>query len=303
MIVHELVEIKEYSFVLKKAREWVARSWWGIAVCYPILICFFYLVIWAAIEPLGIPDKLAELPWILQHRAFYHVLIAVFLASHMTLLLDLLARRRGWGRWAINHETANKAVEVEISSSLIEWQTGGALTPDLSHDPPDLRVTNSDNGGILRETLTWTDYQFEFETKIDNANSSWIVRAHDLDNYVMLQCSVDKIIPHYRRDGLWWRESETPLPPVLPKGWFKVSITVQMEAVEVCLEKDGKSTILFRADILGPRTASLIACRPSDDKPTYKNGEVFLSYLRGGVGFRASGNESAYFRNITVRQI
>jgi hypothetical protein len=289
--------------VFEKAREWLEWSWWGIGVCYVVLIAAFYGILWAAIEPLGIPDTFEKLTSLSQWRAFYHIILAVLLASHVTLLFDIVIRKWEWGRRTSDYKTTSQVLRVGITSSLIEWHKEGAWTADLSHDPPDLRVTDSDRGGILRRTEFWTDYEFEFETKIDNANTSWIIRGYDLDNYVMLQCWPDRIVPHYRRNGLWWREREITLPRVLPEGWFKVCIRVEWENVEACLQEGGKSTVLFADDLLGPRTASLIACRPSEDRPDYVDGEVFLSYLRGGVGFRACGHESAHFRNITVRRI
>jgi hypothetical protein len=202
-----------------------------------------------------------------------------------------------------NSEVANQVVQVQIDRLLMGWQKDGDWTGDDSHDPHDLRVTNSDRGGILTRTLSWTDYEFEFETKIERKCTAWIVRAYDLDNYVMLQCWPDKITPLYRRDGLWWSEQETRLPRTLPGGWFKVCIRVEKETISVLWLEDGRRTVLFEDDLLGPRTVSLTACRPSPSQPQYVNGEVFLSYLRGGVGFRACGDESALFRNITVRQI
>ena len=200
-------------------------------------------------------------------------------------------------------EPANRDLLVGIDSSLSEWEREGDWTPDTSHDPPDLHVTNSDRGGVLRRTLHYTDYEFEFETKIDRDFTAWIIRAHDLDNYVMLQCGHGRITPLYRRTGLWWSEKESKLVQPLPKGWFKVCIRVLGDTVSASLKEDGQRTLLLQRDLLGPRTVFLEACRPSADKPHYVDREVSLSYLRGGVGFRACGQESAYFRNIMVRPI
>lgn len=199
--------------------------------------------------------------------------------------------------------TAGKVIRVTIDPSLSDWEKDGDWMADASRVPSDLQVTNSDRGGILSPTKSWTDYEFEFETKIDKECTAWIIRAYDLDNYVMLQCRHDKIIPLYRRAGLWWSEQETNLVQPLPRGWFKVRIVVKGGSVLISQLDAGERTVLYRGDILAPRTVSLEACRPSPSLPDYSSGPVFVSYLRGGVGFRACGHESAYFRNITVRQI
>jgi hypothetical protein len=290
--------------MFKTAREWLKRCWWGSVICYLLLLPAYYAFLWAVIAPLGIPATFDQLPSFLpQLRIFYHIMLVMALASHSTLVFDLFARKRGWGGKNAINSTANRAVPVKINDPLMGWNREGDWIPDTSHDPPDLRVTNSDRGGILRKTDTWTDYEFEFETRIDRENTAWIIRAYDLDNYVMLQCRRDGIIPHYRRDGLWWREQETNLPRALPEGWFRVCIRVQEDSVSAFWLEEGHRTVLLERDLLGSRTVSLIACRPSPDQPHYVDGPVFMSYLRGGVGFRASGHESAYFRNITVRPI
>jgi class 3 adenylate cyclase len=192
---------------------------------------------------------------------------------------------------------------VTIDRLLSDWEKEGSWIPDISRVPVDLQVTNSDRGGILVPTKSWTDYEFEFETKIDREYTAWIIRAHDLDNYVLLQCGNGRITPLYRRDGLWWSEKEARLAQPLPEGWFKVLIQVKGDSVSVYQLDTGERTVLFKGDILAPRTVSLEACRPDPNIPNYSSGPVFVSYLRGGVGFRACGHENAYFRNIMVRQI
>ena len=267
--------------------------------------------------------NLSDLPLIallslpLQHWGWSVAMVVVFVLGglaysyRLELCLFVIARtengrEQAGERLALtgsHAEAANQVLLVEITSSLTEWEREGDWTADTSHAPPDLRVTNSDRGGILKRTQSWTDYEFEFETKIDRSYTAWIIRAYDLDNYVMLQCSPDKITPLYRRDGLWWSEQATRLVAPLPKDWFKVYIRVEGGTVSAFRLEDGQRTFLFRGDLLAPRTVSLEACRPSPDQPHYVDGPVFMSYLRGGVGFRACGDESAYFRNITVRPI
>ena len=177
-------------------------------------------------------------------------------AYRLDLCLLVIDRsRNGWERVrerlaqkGSHSDTANQILQVEITYSLIEWEKEGDWTADTSHAPPDLWVTNSDKGGILRGTKSWADYEFEFETRIDREFSSWIIRADDLDNYVMLQCAPDKIMPVYRRGGLWWSEQQpVRLAAPLPRGWFKVSIRVEGHTVSAFRLEDDQRTVLPRA--------------------------------------------------------
>ena len=81
-----------------------------------------------------------------------------------------------------------------------------------------LIVTESDKGGIAKPCQTWTDYVFEFETKIVNKYTSWIVRAADIENYMMLQCGQKTLRLVFRGKGTWrhrdWTEANRDGSPV-----------------------------------------------------------------------------------------
>jgi hypothetical protein len=79
-----------------KAWNWVRRSWWGLVVAYLSLVLGSYLAIWQFIVPLGIPDTFARAPGVAGKRVFYHIVLALLVASHGTLLLELWRRRATW---------------------------------------------------------------------------------------------------------------------------------------------------------------------------------------------------------------
>ncbi len=69
----------------------------------------------------------------------------------------------------------------------------------------ELRVTQSEIGGITRVGYLWTDYSFEFTAVIVNRCIAWIVRAQDLFNYYMIQLDCVHVRPHLCFTGQWVR--------------------------------------------------------------------------------------------------
>ena len=67
----------------------------------------------------------------------------------------------------------------------------------------ELRVTQSEIGGITRAGHLWTDYSFEFTAVIVNRCIAWIVRAQDLFNHYMIQLDRVNVRPHLRFAGRW----------------------------------------------------------------------------------------------------
>lgn len=78
------------------ACKWLLRTWWGILIAYAVLVTAAYLAIWAAIEPLSLPDTFQGAPWPINARWFYHVTLAIFAGAHLTLFIDLWLRRGVW---------------------------------------------------------------------------------------------------------------------------------------------------------------------------------------------------------------
>jgi hypothetical protein len=79
--------------MLKLARDWLMRAWWGSLIAYPILLIGSFLAIWAVLEPAGIPDELPAPVWPWNTRLVLHIVLAILLASNAVIGLDLWRRR------------------------------------------------------------------------------------------------------------------------------------------------------------------------------------------------------------------
>lgn len=79
--------------MLESAKKWLHKSWWGVAVAYPIVLFGVYGLIWYFAEPIGIPDNFSKLPDFTKYRIFFHLLIALIVTPHVVLVLLLLVRR------------------------------------------------------------------------------------------------------------------------------------------------------------------------------------------------------------------
>lgn len=200
------------------------------------------------------------------------------------LWLYLIKLRR---KWFLGFETNLKEdlkSDWEISKIKGEdsdWLIGGN----------ELSVSNSHYGGITKKGSFWEDYDFEFETKIINKQTAWIVRATSSFEYLMFQCNGKVIVPHrlyiedikVERDGikviekqLQWKITKDgiPLPgnlSIKKNQWFKVKTSLRGHLVTIYINKVN----------------------------IYHNRHPRMS-LYGRVGFRNSGDEHAHFRNIKV---
>lgn len=76
--------------------EWLRRHWWGLLVAYVIAVATSFTLIWAVIEPLGIPDHFTSLWPILSKRSTYHIVGSLLVGANIALLLELFVRRSHW---------------------------------------------------------------------------------------------------------------------------------------------------------------------------------------------------------------
>ncbi len=178
----------------------------------------------------------------------------------------------------------------DFQRDLGNWEYSGEWRTEGEGDRRILIVTQSERGGIAKPCLSWTDYVFEFETKIANQNTSWVIRAKDTGNYVMLQCQQEQLYPHFRVGGKWtnldWtKENPVILPTRLPLDiWFGVHVEVRGTQVVVTVTVNGRETEILNRPLL--------ECPPAP-----------VSYPMGSVGFRESSAECAHFRNVRVERI
>jgi hypothetical protein len=200
-----------------------------------------------------------------------------------------------------SRESVDRREFVEdFRHGLDEWEFRGNWRTDRDGKERILIVTESGDGGIAKPCRLWTDYVFRFETKIVKANTSWIIRASDVLNYVMLQCEPGALNPHFRVAGTWITLGSIPLTPPLPLNtWFDVQIRVTGHRVVVTVTEDGVERELLNDYLLTPRQATITL----PGKPPQIR-DVTLSYPAGSVGFREwSSKECAHFRKVRVRKI
>ena len=157
--------------------------------------------------------------------------------------------------------------------------------------------SRGDEGGITKVGALWENYEFSFETKITNKVTGWIVRARDLNNYFMLQCSHEVITPHQRLSQPLFKSKPDPnspdktsfeltgfevgwrrLPPVPHNkkldDWFKVKIVTRGSSLDIFIDNQ----LIFHR-------------------------ENILTIPVGRVGFRCWGDEEAHFRKVRVKLI
>jgi len=180
------------------------------------------------------------------------------------------------------------------------WEYAGSWQVIQDGQNRYLAVTNSDDGGIAKACRLWDDYEFEFETKIVQSNSGWIVRARDLQNYVLLQCGRDQLIPYFRVNGEFLKMNAVRLPALLPlQEWYGVRIKVSGSQLMVAITVDGKTYVLLDEPLLATQVVS-------GRRAGNNEGQDFtlaLSNTFGSIGFREWETENACFRNIKVTRI
>lgn len=118
--------------MIDHAVDWLRKSWWGLAVAYGIVLVASYLTIWQLAEPIGIPDTMDTVPGWVKTRFFFHVVAAVVIGAHATLILDILIRRSDESRQSTSLLVArerfqhlNKAlrhlVQVQADFRVRQW--------------------------------------------------------------------------------------------------------------------------------------------------------------------------------------
>jgi hypothetical protein len=219
--------------------------------------------------------------------------------SNLVLFLWLLALT--YHIYSTRKSTDQREFFEDFRRGLENWEYYGGWRTEREDSRHILIVIDSDAGGIAKPCRLWTDYVFEFETKIAQANTSWIIRASDILNYVMLQCGPAELNPHFRVNGLWFKLQSVSLPVTLPLNtWFGVRITVTGTRVVVVVRVNDRETEIFNRPLLEPQ---IVAAQITQGGTT-QSLNVTFSYPMGSVGFREWGNtECAHFRNVHVMRI
>jgi hypothetical protein len=81
---------------LRIARRWLQEHWMGLIATYLLVLVMTYLAIWQIGEPVGISDNLDTLPSWMRRRIVFHLILTLLISSHITLILEVLFRRKIW---------------------------------------------------------------------------------------------------------------------------------------------------------------------------------------------------------------
>lgn len=265
---------------MSRLRSWIDSPLWPKLAALAAVIFFMSTAVGWVLKALNLAQKVPLTIITSNVQELFN--LAVFFA-----ILFL-----GLGYWRITRRVA-VSFRDRFKGELNEnWEFEGAWSKPESGT---LCVTNSEAGGLTKAGSLWENYTFEFETKIINKCSQWIIRAQDLNNYFLFQCKSDMIYPALRR-AVPTFESDPNAPPEqkrsvpilnvqwafgpgVPhhlelKDWFRVKIEVRGSTAKVWIN----GALVYSWDNIVP-------------------------YQRGRVGFRNHGDESAYFRNVRVRPI
>jgi len=249
--------------------------------------------------------------WLMQALADLIKMLTSALPTITFLLVVLLLLWQAVLTWTlIKRNTVSKDREFkdDFQHGLIHWTCRGDWRNILDGRDYVLTVTRSDDGGFANPCRLWNDYIFEFDTKIVNNNSSWIIRASSLAQYVMLQCGQTELNPHFRLQNIWFKLDPIPISPALPLNqWFHVQIKVEGTRVVVFFPQNGKQQTIMDRPLLDPVYTPvyemLVLPNRTWNWSPQKTGFITPEYPTGSVGFRESGFECAHFRKVRVVKI
>lgn len=192
------------------------------------------------------------------------------------------------------------------------WDWDGIWRTELDENgKPVLSVTNSGIGGIVIPCISWVDYELNFDTRIMNTCTGWIVRASSSSNYVMFQINENMIRPHILSHGIWIEIQEIPHSlTIISRTWYSIRTIVRGSWATIYIKIDGKDHQIFQDRIFATRPPKMIEIpRPSpapetSHSPVVKDHQIVETSLRTGTfGFRLAGTEFAQFRNIKAYRI
>jgi hypothetical protein len=186
------------------------------------------------------------------------------------------------------------------------WEYEGDWKTELDENgKPVLSITNSEIGGLAIPCLSWTDYELQFDTRIMNQCTTWLMRASSLNDCFMIQITPELIRPHFRASGLWQLVSSEPHGlPIKIGEWFSIRTLVRGAWVTVYITLNGKEHLVYQKRILGTRPPMSVHVQLGDPENGEKYSQILVVSARiGSFGFRFSGVESAQFRNIKTYKL
>ncbi len=250
-----------------------------------------------------------------------------------------------------------KVVNENFSKNLNKW-TFSRQSSWTIHKREDglgkfLRVTNSSLPGLMKDCYGWYDYEATFHAKMSpdtpekRQNVTFVVRAENNFNGVMLQVTKTHLRPHLIHDGTFFIDDKNifQLPTVLKAGeWISVKTVIKANTIDIFLNEyhifyripseslkvensllgtDLSITSALENDkkIISQQRATLnIYEQHSKETNTEARGKLMqefttsmalipnfttvnFDFYKGSFGFRESGEEETYFRDLVIKKI
>ncbi len=184
-----------------------------------------------------------------------------------------------------------------------------------------LSVSQSPNGGISKKGFSWTDYKFSFDMKLINKSVGWIVRAENINKYIMVQFNMEKDklpmlrlhlrIPKSEKRNYEWivlQEDIINQININKLEWFNAVVVVLGSNIDVYINRKHVAHYYIPDPVIALKEYRQVV----DDKETEPSKEdidekaviTLINFaIAGRVGFRCWGDEHAHFKNIKVEPL
>ncbi len=185
-----------------------------------------------------------------------------------------------------------------------DWMGKGNFEYERTHNC--FSITKSESGYIYSKCLTWSDYEFSFKFKIIKDCIGVIVRAVNLSNYVMLQIRQNGIRPHIRINGGWkpWEPNEANMvftESLSLDKWYMCILSCDKGSVNIKLLYNNHP--IFERQWSIPEGNLIFQFKKEDEKDKSIDIPFPINLEYGSIGFRNSGNEKAFVKDVLIQKI
>lgn len=196
-----------------------------------------------------------------------------------------------------------------------DWSGRGTFK--FIHNEHCYEITNSGVGYIFPKTVLWDDYKYEFDFKIINKCMTWIVRAVNLSNYVMFQCTFDGINPIIRLSGEWIIKKHTDSDVNMTFGkklnldaWYRGIVICEKRSIRIAIYDYKDTKIIFDRHFIIPEgiKVKFLKEKLKDDQEKTEANEYVELYQSidfdfGAIGIRNWANERGLIKEIYIEKI
>jgi len=149
---------------IKNILNWLKKGWYGALVAYLLSLILVLGGIWIIVEPMGVPDEFISLPNFTKFRFFWHFLLAVFITSH--LIIILLA-------YLLNFFKENSAqkynIKIHQPKDSDDIESPFRISGSYEVKPPDGSLR------ILEYSPKSSDYWIKNEVIFEESKKHWFV--------------------------------------------------------------------------------------------------------------------------------